>query len=349
MVLEEIRTFIYPKRLKGNPDALVSGFIFIKIPRTVKVIEPALKIFSGTANRPMAEKIARYLGIHVGDASVKRFSDGELSVQFNENIRGTDVFIVQPTVPPGDILMELLLFIDAARRASAKRITAVIPYFGYARQDRKDQPRVAISAKLVANLISTAGADRVLTMDLHSASIQGFFDIPFDHLYSSTIFVDSIRELGLKSPIVVAPDVGSSKRARAYANRLGVDMAIVDKKRSGPNQVESVTLIGSVKDMDVIMVDDIIDTAGTLCKAAGLLSESGARTIITAATHPILSGNAVQRLQEAPITKVMVCDTTLIPKEKMIPKLVVKSAAGLFGEAIRRIHHEESISSLYDT
>jgi ribose-phosphate pyrophosphokinase len=308
-----------------------------------------VKVFSGTANRPLTEKIARHINIQLGDVEISRFSDGEINVKYNENIRGTDVFIVQPTCPPADNLLELLLLIDAARRASAKRITAVIPYFGYARQDRKDQPRVALSAKLIANLISQAHADRILTMDLHSASIQGFFDIPFDHLYSSTIFVESLRDLKLKDMIVVAPDVGSTKRARAYANRLSSELALVDKKRSGHNQVESVTLIGSVENKDVVIIDDMIDTAGTLCKAADHLQESGARSIVTACTHPILSGPAVDRLRDAPIDKLLVCDTLLIPEEKMLNKITVMSSAELFGEAIMRIHNEESISTLFDT
>jgi ribose-phosphate pyrophosphokinase len=307
-----------------------------------------MKLFTGNANRPLAEKIADYLSISLGDAEISRFSDGEIAVKYNENIRGADVFIVQPTCAPADILMELLLMIDAAKRASAKRITAVIPYFGYARQDRKDQPRVALSAKLVANMISTAGTDRVLTMDLHSPSIQGFFDIPFDHLYSSAIFVDFIKSQGLDNPVVVCPDIGSIKRARAYANRLGTDIAIVDKKRTGPNAVESVTLIGSVKGRDVILFDDMIDTAGTLCAAAGLTKESGAKRIIAACTHAILSGRSPEAIEESPMSRVVVSDTLLIPPEKLDGKIQVLSAGALFGEAIKRIHNEESISSLFD-
>jgi ribose-phosphate pyrophosphokinase len=307
-----------------------------------------MKVFSGTANRPLAEKIAQYLGIPLGDAEIRRFSDGEISVKYNENIRGTDVFIIQPTNPPAENLLELLLMIDAASRASALRITAVIPYFGYARQDRKDQPRVALSAKLVANLISTAGTDRILTMDLHSASIQGFFDIPFDHLYGSAIFLDNLRKAKLNNLVVVAPDVGSSKRARAYANRLDCDLALVDKKRSGPNQVETVTLIGDVRDRHIVLVDDMIDTAGTLCRAADLLIASGAREIIASCTHPILSDNAVEKINQSTIKKMMVSDTILVPQEKRVDKIEVLTSAFLFGEAIKRIHNEESISSLFD-
>lgn len=307
-----------------------------------------MKIFTGTSNRPLAESIAQYLEMPLGASEIIRFSDGELSARYNENIRGTDVFVIQPTNPPSDNLMELLLMIDAAKRASASRITAVIPYFGYARQDRKDQPRVSLSAKLVANLICEAGADRVLTMDLHSAAIQGFFDIPSDHLYGSPVFLDSLKESATDGLSVVAPDVGSSKRARAYANRLGCDFALVDKKRSGPNQVETVTLIGDIKDKKVVLVDDMIDTAGTLCQAAQLLLESGAREVMASCTHAILSGNAVSRIEKSVISKILVGDTILIPPEKQHEKIEIHSTAFLFGEAIRRIHNEESISSLFD-
>jgi ribose-phosphate pyrophosphokinase len=307
-----------------------------------------MKIFSGTANRALAEKITQCIKMDLGDAEIRRFSDGEISVKYGENIRGTDVFIIQPTNPPGDNLVELLMMIDAAKRASAKRITAVVPYFGYSRQDRKDQPRVALSAKLVANLISTAGADRVLTMDLHSAQIQGFFDIPFDHLYGSPIFLDALKKAEMKDPVVVAPDVGSIKRARAYANRLGCGLAIVDKKRAAANEVETMTLIGEVDNKDIVLADDMIDTAGTLCRAADLLNQYGARKIIAACTHPILSGNAVNRIEESAITKVIVGDTIQVPEEKQNNKIEVISSASLFGEAIKRIHGEESISSLFE-
>ncbi|MBN2030244.1 ribose-phosphate pyrophosphokinase [bacterium] len=307
-----------------------------------------MKVFSGTANRPLAEKIAQYLKIPLGNAEIRQFNDGEIAVKYNENIRGIDLFIIQPTCPPGDNLVELLLMIDAASRASAKRITAVIPYFGYARQDRKDQPRVALSAKLIANMISTAGANRVLTMDLHSASIQGFFDIPFDHLYSSAIFVDHILKMKLQNPVVVAPDIGSTKRARAYANRINTELAIVDKKRSGPNKIEAVTLIGNVQGKEVILVDDIIDTAGTLCSAADLLYQSGAKKVIAACTHPILSNNAVSNLNRSALSKIIISDTLYLPEEKKSDKIDVLTSAPLFGEAIRRIHNEESISSLFN-
>jgi len=307
-----------------------------------------LKIFSGGANRGLSEEIAGYMKIPLGEVTISQFSDGEISVKYNENIRGTDVFIIQPTAPPADNMMELLLLIDAAKRASAKRITAVIPYFGYARQDRKDQPRVALAAKLMANLISVSGADRVLTMDLHSPSIQGFFDIPFDHLYSSAIFVDYVRKKWKDKPVVVAPDVGSSKRARAYANRLDTELALVDKKRIVPNKVETVTLIGNVKDRNVVMIDDIIDTAGTICSAAEVLKNSGAKEIMAACTHPLLSGPAVERIKASSIKEVIVTDTLDISESKKEAKLTVLTSAEVFGEAIKRIHDEESISSLFD-
>lgn len=307
-----------------------------------------MKIFSGTANIPLAQKIAKYLGLSLGDVAISRFCDGEISVKYNENIRGIDVFIIQPTIPPSDNLIELLLLIDAARRASAKRITAVIPYFGYARQDRKDQPRVALSAKLMANLISTAGTDRILTMDLHSPSIQGFFDIPFDHLYSLPIFVDYIIKRKNEIPVVVAPDIGSSKRARSYANRINSDLAVVDKKRFGPNKIEAVTLIGEVKDRDVVLVDDIIDTAGTICCAADLLKKSGAKDIFSVCTHSILSNNAIDKIEKSALLKVITCDTILQIQEKKSKKIEVLTSAKLFSEAIQRIHNEESISSLFN-
>lgn len=307
-----------------------------------------MKVFTGSANQPLAQKIAEYLNVSLGKAEISYFSDGEIGVKYNENIRGTDVFIIQPTLPPSDNLFELLLMIDAARRASAKRITAVIPYFGYARQDRKDQPRVSISAKLVANLISVSGTDRILTMDLHSASIQGFFDIPFDHLYSAVIFVDYIKKQKLKELVVVAPDIGSSKRAGAYANRLDTDLAVIDKKRVTPNKVNSVALMGEVKNRDVLLIDDMVDTAGTLCSAAELLKSCGANKIIAACTHPILSGEAGSRIYNSPISELIVTDTILVQEEKRIDKLNILPSAQIFGEAISRIHNEESISSLFD-
>lgn len=307
-----------------------------------------LKIFAGASNQPLAEKIVQSLKHPLGASEIRHFRDGEMSAKINESIRGADVFIIQSTNPPCDNLMEFLMMIDAARRASAKRVTAVIPYFGYARQDRKDQPRVSLSAKLVANLISTAGANRILTLDLHSPSIQGFFDIPFDHLYSYVIFADHIKKGAVKDPVVVAPDIGSVKRARAYANRLNSDLALVDKRRTGPNEIHSVNLIGNVKGRDVILFDDIIDTANTLCAAAELLKSEGANKILAACTHAILSGDATQLVEGSAISKLFVSDTVLLPKEKQISKIQIVSAAPLLGEAIQRIHEEESISSLFD-
>jgi ribose-phosphate pyrophosphokinase len=297
-----------------------------------------MKIFSGSSNLPLARKIADFMHHPLGDSEIRWFQDGEIRAKINESIRGTDVFIIQSTIPPADNLVEFLMMIDAASRASAKRVTAVIPYFGYARQDRKDQPRVSLSAKLVANLISTAGANRVLTLDLHSASIQGFFDIPFDHLYSYVMFADSIKNEAVVDPVVVAPDLGSVKRARAYANR-----------RAKPNEVKSVTLIGRVKGRDVVIFDDIIDTAGTLCAAADLVRDEGAKNILAVCTHAILSGDAVDRIQQSAISKLIVSDTVQLSDHKRIDKIQIISAAPLLGEAILRIHNEESISSLFDT
>lgn len=307
-----------------------------------------LKIFSGSSNLPLARKIADFMHHPLGDSEIRRFQDGEIRAKINESIRGTDVFIIQSTIPPADNLVEFLMMIDAASRASAKRVTAVIPYFGYARQDRKDQPRVSLSAKLVANLISTAGANRILTLDLHSPSIQGFFDIPFDHLYSYVMFADYIISEAIVDPVVVAPDIGSVKRARAYANRLHTDLALVDKRRTTPNQVDSVTLIGQVKGRDVVLFDDIIDTAGTLCAAADLVRNEGANNILAVCTHAILSGDAVDRIQKSAISKLIVSDTVQLPEIKQIDKIQIISAAPLFGEAIERIHNEESISTLFD-
>lgn len=298
---------------------------------------------------PLAQKIVGYMNHTLGDSEIRRFRDGEIRAKINESIRGADVFIIQSTIPPADNLVEFLMMIDAASRASAKRVTAVIPYFGYARQDRKDQPRVSLSAKLVANLISTAGANRILTLDLHSPSIQGFFDIPFDHLYSYVMFADYIKKEAVVDPVIVAPDIGSVKRARAYANRLNTDLALVDKRRVKPNEVNSVTLIGNVKGRDVVLFDDIIDTAGTLCAAADLVREEGANNILAVCTHAILSGDAVDRIRQSAITKLIVSDTVLLPQIKQIDKIQIISAAPLFGEAIQRIHNEESISTLFDT
>ncbi len=307
-----------------------------------------LKIFSGSSNQFLSKKITDYLGMSLGSAEISRFSDGEIKVKFNENIRGADVFLIQPTHPPAENLMELLIMLDAARRASAYRVTAVIPYYGYARQDRKDQPRVSITAKLVANLIITAGADRVLTMDLHSAQIQGFFDIPFDHLYASINFFDYIKSLNLDDVVVVSPDVGSVKIARAYAKRLDTTLAILDKRRPKPNSAEIVNVIGDVKDKNIIIVDDMVDTGGTILLAVKTLKEKNAKDINIFCTHPVLSGDAVQKIENSEIKLFTVTDTIPLDDNKRINKIDVVSVANLFGEAIKRIHKEESVSSLFD-
>jgi ribose-phosphate pyrophosphokinase len=306
-----------------------------------------LRLFSGNANRPLAQAICDYLGSELGDASVGQFSDGEVFVRINENIRGSDIFVFQPTCAPDTNLMELLIMIDAVRRASARRVTAVIPYFGYQRQDRKDRPRVPITAKLVANLITTAGADRVMTMDLHSAQIQGFFDIPFDHLYAAPVLVDYFMRLQIQNLIAVAPDIGSVKMARAYAKRLGADLAVVDKRRPRPDAVEMMNIIGEVDGKNVVIFDDIISTGSTLVEAARALRESGAREIYAAVTHGVLCGDAIRLLCESCVKELVITDSIPHPPETLPSKVRVLSVAGLLGEAIRRIHEEESLSSLF--
>jgi ribose-phosphate pyrophosphokinase len=306
-----------------------------------------LRLFTGNANRPLARAICDYLGTDLGDASVGQFSDGEVFVKINENIRGSDIFVFQPTFPPANHLMELLVMIDAVRRASARRVTAVIPYFGYQRQDRKDQPRVPITAKLVANLITTAGADRVMTMDLHSAQIQGFFDIPFDHLYAAPVLVDHFMRLKLSNLIAVAPDIGSVKMARAYAKRLGVSLAVVDKRRPRPDAVEMMNIIGDVEGKNVVVFDDVVSTASTLVEAARALKDSGARDIYAAVTHGVLCGDAVAKVVDSPVKELVITDSIPPRAEGLPSKIRVLSVAELLGEAIRRIHAEESLSSLF--
>ncbi len=308
----------------------------------------ALKIISGTANMPLAKKIAQYTGVPLTECDVRRFSDGEVRVQINQNIRGSDLFIIQPTNPPGENLLELLIMIDAARRASAKRITAVIPYYGYARQDRKDQPRVSITAKLVANLITTAGADRVITMDLHASQLQGFFDIPHDHLYASRIFFDYFRAKRIQNLVSVSADVGSIKMARAFAKELNCPLAIIDKRRVEANEAQVLNIIGDVKDKNVIIRDDIVDTAGTVVLGAEALKKQGALDILVCATHGVLSGAAIERIQDSPITEMVITDTILRDIEHLPSKFKELSTADIFGEAIRRIWHEESVSKLFD-
>jgi ribose-phosphate pyrophosphokinase len=305
------------------------------------------KIFAGSSNIELAQKIAKKLDMRLGAIELKRFSDNEIWVKYGENIRGSDVFIIQPTNPPAENLLELLIMVDAAKRASAKRITAVIPYFGYSRQDRKDQPRVSISAKLVANLITVAGADRVMTMDLHASQIQGFFDIPFDHLYGSSVFAGLFDDLK-ENLVVVSPDVGGIKLARSYAKRLHADLVVIDKRRPKQNLAEVVHIIGNVENKDVLLVDDLIDTAGTFVGAIEALKKKGARNIYGAITHPILSGQAIERINNSDLTKLYVSDTIPIRKDADLKKISVISAAGIFAEAIRRTYNNESISSLFD-
>src|ERR1700741_3555737 len=277
------------------------------------------KLLSGTANRPLADEIGRCLGVELCKVTSSRFTDGEIFVRIDENIRGSDIFIVQPTNPPADNVLELMLLIDAARRASAARITCVMPYYGYSRQDRKDQPRVAIGAKLMANMITVAGANRVLGLDFHQHQLQGFFDVPVDHLYAAPVFVSHYRKKDLHELVVVAPDVGSAKMARGFAKRLNGSLAIIDKRRPKPNVSEVVNVVGEVEGKDCLLTDDMIDTAGTVSEAAKALKDLGARDVYVCATHALISGPAVERLSKAPITEVTVTDTVMIPKAKRFP------------------------------
>ncbi len=305
-------------------------------------------LFSGNANRKLAQEIAEYLGRPLGQAEVSQFSDGEVFVQINENVRGADVFVIQPTSPPVDHnLMELLVMIDALRRASAYRITAVIPYFGYARQDRKVQPRVPISAKLVADLIAVSGANRVLAMDLHAGQIQGFFNIPVDHLFAAPVLLRYFQEREWHEGVVVAPDAGGVERARAFAKRLGTSLAFIDKRREGANESKVMHIVGEVKDRDVIIVDDMIDTGGTLVQGVTALRKEGARRIYASCTHPILSGSAIERVESSGLEEVVVTNTIPLDERRSSKKLTVLSVASLLGEAIDRIHRETSVSSLF--
>ncbi len=309
-----------------------------------------IRIFSGNANEPLGERIAQHLGRRLDGASVSKFSDGEINVDISENVRGRDVFLVQSTcAPANDHLMELLILCDACKRASAGRITAVVPYYGYARQDRKVRPRVPITARLVADLLSTAGIERVLTMELHAGQIQGFFDMPVDNLYASSMLCDYIeRTLDLTNGVVVSPDAGGVERARAFAKRLGLGLAIIDKRRSGPNVAEVMHIVGDVEGRTALIVDDMIDTAGTLTKAAKALADAGATSVASVATHPVLSGPAVQRIQDSVLSKVIVTDTIpLSDAAKACSKIETVSVAPLFAEAIRAIHHNDSVSRLF--
>jgi len=313
-------------------------------------VQSMLKIFSGNANRPLAEEIARYLKRPLGQAEVRDFADGETWVKINENIRGHDVFIIQSTNSPARNIMELLIMLDAIRRASPRRITALVPYFGYARQDRKDQPRVPITAKLMANLITTAGTDRLLTMDLHSAQIQGFFDIPFDHLFASPVFVDFVKTTFPRDVVVVAPDIGSVKMARAYATRLEVPLALIDKRRTRHDEIDVMNVIGDVDGKNVVIFDDIISTGGTLVKAAHALRERGAQEIMACITHAVLADSVFDKLNNSDISALAVTNTIHQDSARIAArsnKIHILSVARILGEAIHRIHQEESLSSLF--
>lgn len=305
-----------------------------------------LLVISGNASRELAQSVCKHLGQNLGRAEVTRFTDGEVFVQVEENVRGVDLFIVQSTYPPAEHIMELLMLIDACRRSSARRITAVIPYYGYARADRKDQPRVAVTAKLVAKLITEAGADRVLTMDLHSPQIQGFFDIPLDHLYAAPVIMSYFAGLQTEGIVVVAPDAGAVKMGRAFAKRLGADLAIVDKRRPEPDKSEVMNVIGEVEGRNCIILDDMINTAGTICQAAVELKRRGAKRVIACATHGVFSGAALERLEGAPIDEVTITNT--LPQRGSLPsKIRVLDVSRLLSKAILNIHHEESVSSLF--
>ncbi|PAF47127.1 ribose-phosphate pyrophosphokinase [Helicobacter sp. 12S02634-8] len=304
------------------------------------------KIFTGSAHLEFGKELAKHLDAVVSKAMVNRFSDGEINVQISESVRGKDVFIIQPTcAPANDTLMELLIMTDALRRSSANSINAVIPYFGYARQDRKAAPRVPITAKLVANLMQSAGINRVITMDLHAGQIQGFFDVPVDNLYGSIVFRDYVRSKRFKNPIIASPDIGGVSRARYFANQLGMDLVIVDKKREKANVSEVMNIIGDVEGKDVILVDDMIDTAGTMCKAADVLKAKGAHSVMALGTHPVLSGPAIERIEKSALDEVVVSNS--IPLKQQCSKIMVLSVAPLFAEVIRRIYHNESVNSLF--
>jgi len=306
------------------------------------------KLLVGSGNPALSQEIAGALGVEPCKTTISRFADGEIFVRIDENVRGNDVFILQPTNPPAENIMELLLLIDAAKRASAARITCVMPYYGYSRQDRKDQPRVAIGAKLLANMIVIAGANRVLGLDFHQHQLQGFFDVPVDHLYAAPVFVAHYRKKHLHDLVVVAPDVGSAKMARGFAKRLNGSLAIIDKRRPRPNQSEVVNVVGEVEGRDCLLTDDMIDTAGTVSEAARALKDLGAKDIYVCATHALLSGPACERLAQAPIKEVTVTDTVRIPDEKRFPQLHVLSVGELLAKAIRYIHSEQSVSSLFE-
>lgn len=304
-----------------------------------------VKILAGSASRYLGESIAREFGVELGNVIIQHFSDGEFQPSIEETVRGKEVIIIQSTFPPSDNLMEMLLLIDAAKRASAKRIVAVMPYFGFARQDRKDKPRVAIGAKLVANLLTAAGVDRVITMDLHAEQIQGFFEVPVDHLYASTIFVPYLKNLNIENLLIAAPDTGGTKRANAYAKLLGCDLAICYKQRKVANQIENMTVIGDVKGKNVVIVDDMCDTAGTLCKAAEVMLENGALSVRAICTHPVLSGQAYERIEASALSEVIVTDSIPLKENKPTGKIKVLNVATLFSGVLHNLLENKSISS----
>jgi ribose-phosphate pyrophosphokinase len=309
-----------------------------------------LKIFSGNAHPELAKDICKYLKVKLAEAMVTKFSEGEIRVKINENVRGKDVFVIQPTcTPPNDTLMELLIMIDALKRASAARITAVMPFFGYARQDRKDQPRVPITAKLVANLLTVAGANRVLTMDLHAGQIQGFFDIPVDHLFAINVFIDYLSKLKSNDLVLVSPDVGSIKMARSYAKKLMAGLAVIDKRRDSPEKTEVMHILGEVEGKDAIIVDDLIATGSSLIEAVEALKKAKCKSIRAAITHGVLSGPAIERVDKCKdLQELVISDSIPLSEDRKHPKIKVLSVAELLGEAIKRIHHEESVSCLFD-
>ena len=313
-------------------------------------MKDTLKIFSGRSNLALAQGIVDVLGMDLGNVTIRTFADGELWVKYEENIRGQDVFIIQSTNEPADNLIELFLLLDAAVRASAKRVTAVIPYFGYGRQDRKDQPRVPISSRVMVDVITTTGANRIISMDLHSTQIQGFASIPFDHLYSRMVLMETLKNLDLNPDncTVLAPDVGSAAMGQSYARSLGFHFALIDKRRYAPNKAEVSHMIGDLEGKDVLIIDDMIDTAGTTVSAAQSAMDKGANSVIAAATHGVLSDPAIDRLKESPIKELIITDTISVKKEKKLPNMKIVSVANVFGEAINRIHNGESVSALFD-
>ena len=340
------------RRLTVGHRVLVPAVgVRVPAPQQIKLImDEHLKIFTGRSNPILAQRIAESLGKKLGDLTIKTFSDGELWIKFEENIRGSDVFIIQPTNSPADNIVELILIIDAAVRASANTVTAVIPYFGYGRQDRKDTPRVPISSRVMVDLVTATGANRIITMDLHSTQIQGFATIPFDHLYSRMVLLDAITELGLdpKNSVVLSPDVGSARMSQAYAKHLGMHFALIDKRRYAPNKAQVMHLIGDLKDKNVLIIDDMIDTAGTTVNAANTAIDNGANGVIAVATHAILSGPAIDRLKNSTIEKLIVTDTVPIPDSKKLNNMEIVTVANVFGEAIRRVYEGESVSALFE-